>query len=52
MRAEQEYFLIDQKYYKMRSDLRSLDGHYRRPHRGPAAEDQYFGSIKTGFSHT
>lgn len=46
--AEQEYFLIDQKYYKMRSDLqltgRTLIG--APSPKGQQLEDQYFGSIK------
>jgi glutamine synthetase len=46
--AEQEYFLIDEKYYKMRSDLllagRTLTG--MASPKGQQLEDQYFGSIK------
>ncbi|NLG17370.1 MAG: glutamine synthetase type III [Fibrobacter sp.] len=45
---EQEYFLIDQKYYKMRTDLqltgRTLIG--APSPKGQQLEDQYFGSIK------
>ncbi|MDG5816723.1 glutamine synthetase III [Chitinispirillales bacterium ANBcel5] len=46
--AEQEYFLIDRAYYKMRSDLmltgRTLVG--ASSPKGQQLEDQYFGSIK------
>lgn len=46
--AEQEYFLIDESYYKMRTDLllagRSLIG--APSPKGQQLEDQYFGSIK------
>lgn len=46
--AEQEYFLIDAAYYKMRSDLmltgRTLVG--ADSPKGQQLEDQYFGSIK------
>ncbi|MBD3316010.1 MAG: glutamine synthetase type III, partial [Chitinivibrionales bacterium] len=46
--AEQEYFLIDQSYYKLRSDLqltgRTLVG--APSPKGQQLEDQYFGSIK------
>jgi glutamine synthetase len=45
---EQEYFLIDEAYYRMRSDLlltgRSLLG--APSPKGQQLEDQYFGSIK------
>lgn len=45
---EQEYFLIDERYYKMRSDLqlagRTLLG--EASSKGQQLEDQYFGSIK------
>jgi glutamine synthetase len=45
---EQEYFLIDEKYYRMRPDLvltgRSLVG--AGSPKGQQLEDQYFGSIK------
>jgi glutamine synthetase len=45
---EQEYFLIDEKYYKMRPDLqltgRTLLG--APSPKGQQLEDQYFGSIK------
>lgn len=45
---EQEYFLIDEAYYRMRPDLmltgRSLLG--APPSKGQQLEDQYFGSIK------
>jgi len=45
---EQEYFLIDERYYKMRTDLlltgRSLLG--EASSKGQQLEDQYFGSIK------
>ncbi|KMQ51207.1 Glutamine synthetase type III, GlnN [Chitinispirillum alkaliphilum] len=46
--AEQEYFLIDASYYKMRSDLiltgRTIIG--APSPKGQQLEDQYFGSIK------
>jgi glutamine synthetase len=46
--AEQEYFLIDERYYKMRTDLqlagRTLLG--EASSKGQQLEDQYFGSIK------
>ncbi len=45
---EQEYFLIDEAYYRMRSDLlltgRTLIG--APSPKGQQLEDQYFGSIK------
>ncbi|MGC4069922.1 MAG: glutamine synthetase III [Polyangiaceae bacterium] len=45
---EQEYFLIDRKYYEMRPDLiacgRSLFG--AAPYRGQELEDHYFGAIR------
>ncbi|MBN1760484.1 MAG: glutamine synthetase III [Chitinispirillaceae bacterium] len=45
---EQEYFLIDEAYYRMRSDLlltgRTLTG--AASPKGQQLEDQYFGSIK------
>jgi glutamine synthetase len=45
---EQEYFLIDERYYKLRTDLqlagRSLIG--EASSKGQQLEDQYFGSIK------
>ena len=45
---EQEYFLIDEKFYKMRQDLlltgRTLIG--AASPKGQQLEDQYFGSIK------
>jgi glutamine synthetase len=45
---EQEYFLIDAKYYKLRPDLmfagRTLQG--AKPPKGQELEDHYFGSIK------
>jgi glutamine synthetase len=45
---EQEYFLIDESYYRLRTDLqlagRSLIG--APPAKGQQLEDQYFGSIK------
>lgn len=45
---EQEYFLIDRKYYEKRPDLiitgRTLFG--ARPPKGQEMEDHYFGSIK------
>ncbi len=46
--AEQEYFLIDEKYFRMRQDLllcgRTLAG--AASPKGQQMEDQYFGSIK------
>ncbi len=46
--AEQEYFLIDRKYYKSRKDLmycgRTLMG--GRPPKGQEMDDHYFGAIK------
>lgn len=46
--AEQEYFLIDRKYFEQRNDLiftgRTLFG--GRPPKGQEMEDHYFGSIK------
>ncbi|MFC1595915.1 glutamine synthetase III [Candidatus Margulisiibacteriota bacterium] len=46
--AEQEYFLIDSKYYRLRQDLimsdRTLTG--APSPKGQQLEDQYFGSIK------
>ena len=46
--AEQEYFLIDRKYYKSRKDLtycgRTLLG--GRPPKGQEMDDHYFGAIK------
>ena len=46
--AEQEYFLVDRKFYERRPDLllcgRTLFG--RRPARHRRTEDHYFGSIK------
>jgi glutamine synthetase len=48
MGPEQEYFLIDRKYYEQRPDLiaggRSLFG--APPYRGQELEDHYFGAIK------
>ncbi len=48
MGPEQEYFLIDRKYYEMRPDLiaggRTLFG--APPYRGQELEDHYFGSIR------
>jgi glutamine synthetase len=45
---EQEYFLIDERYYKLRTDLqltgRTLVG--EASSKGQQLEDQYFGSIK------
>ena len=45
---EQEYFLIDERYYKLRTDLqltgRTLFG--ESSSKGQQLEDQYFGSIK------
>lgn len=46
--AEQEYFLIDKKYYNKRTDLiltgRTLFG--AKPPKGQEMEDHYFGSFK------
>ena len=46
--SEQEYFLVDRKYYEKRPDLimagRTLIG--ARPAKGQQMEDHYFGSIK------
>ena len=46
--AEQEYFLIDEKYFRMRQDLllcgRTLVG--AQSSKGQQMEDQYFGSIR------
>lgn len=46
--AEQEYFLIDKKYYNLRSDLqftgRTVFG--APPPKGQEMEDHYFGSLK------
>ncbi|HTA77053.1 MAG TPA: glutamine synthetase III [bacterium] len=48
MGPEQEYFLIDRKYYEQRPDLiasgRSLFG--APPYRGQELEDHYFGAIR------
>ncbi len=48
MGPEQEYFLIDRKYYELRPDLiasgRTLFG--AAPYRGQELEDHYFGSIR------
>jgi glutamine synthetase len=48
MGPEQEYFLIDRRYYEQRPDLiaagRSLFG--AAPYRGQELEDHYFGSIR------
>ncbi len=48
MGPEQEYFLIDRKYYELRPDLiaggRSLFG--AAPYRGQELEDHYFGAIR------
>ncbi len=45
--AEQEYFLVDRRFYKLRPDLvlagRSVYG--RKPAKGQELEDQYFGAI-------
>ncbi len=45
--AEQEYFLVDRRFYKLRQDLmlagRSVYG--RKPAKGQELEDQYFGAI-------
>lgn len=50
--AEQEYFLIDRKYYERRPDLiytgRTLYG--AKPAKGQEMEDHYFGSIKERIS--
>ncbi|MBO4343375.1 MAG: glutamine synthetase III [Clostridia bacterium] len=47
--AEQEYFLIDKKYYEQREDLiftgRTLFG--AKPPKGQEMDDHYFGTIKT-----
>lgn len=47
--AEQEYFLVDKKYYDQRNDLiycgRTLFG--AMPPKGQELDDHYFGSIKT-----
>jgi glutamine synthetase len=47
--AEQEYFLVDQRLFKLRADLviagRSVYGF--RPSKGQELEDQYFGSINS-----
>ena len=47
--AEQEYFLVDQKYFSQRNDLiycgRTLFG--AMPPKGQELDDHYFGSIKT-----
>ncbi|HIU34945.1 MAG TPA: glutamine synthetase III [Candidatus Pullichristensenella excrementigallinarum] len=49
---EQEYFLIDQKVFEKRPDLRyagrTLFG--ARPSKGQELEDQYFGALKTRIS--
>ncbi len=49
---EQEYFLIDKKYYEARKDLmftgRTLFG--SKPPKGQELEDHYFGSIKPRIS--
>jgi glutamine synthetase len=48
MGPEQEYFLIDRRFYEQRSDLisagRTLFG--ASPYRGQELEDHYFGSIR------
>jgi glutamine synthetase len=48
MGPEQEYFLIDRKYYELRPDLiasgRTLFG--AAPYRGQELEDHYFGAIR------
>ena len=48
MGPEQEYFLIDRRFYEQRSDLiaagRTLFG--AAPYRGQELEDHYFGSIR------
>ena len=50
--AEQEYFLIDEKMYQRRKDLkytgRTLFG--AKPPKGQEMEDHYFGAIKTRVS--
>lgn len=50
--AEQEYFLIDRKYYEQRPDLiytgRTLYG--AKPAKGQEMEDHYFGAIKERIS--
>ncbi|MBR3151715.1 MAG: glutamine synthetase III [Erysipelotrichaceae bacterium] len=50
--AEQEYFLIDKKYYDLREDLRltgrTLFG--AMPPKGQEMHDHYYGSIKTRVS--
>jgi glutamine synthetase len=50
---EQEYFLIDAKYYRQRPDLmfanRTLQG--ARPPKGQEMEDHYFGAIKERVLH-
>lgn len=50
--VEQEYFLIDRKYYEQRPDLiytgRTLYG--AKPAKGQEMEDHYFGSIKERIS--
>ena len=50
--AEQEYFLIDKKYYDLREDLiftgRTLFG--AMPPKGQEMNDHYYGSIKTRVS--
>jgi glutamine synthetase len=49
---EQEYFLIDRKYYEKRPDLiftgRTLFG--AKPPKGQEMEDHYFGPIKERIS--
>ena len=48
MGPEQEYFLVDRKYYELRPDLiaggRTLFG--AAPYRGQELEDHYFGAIR------
>ncbi len=50
--AEQEYFLIDKKYYEARRDLmftgRTLFG--AKPPKGQEMDDHYYGAIKTRVS--
>ena len=50
--AEQEYFLVDKKYFDMREDLkltgRTLFG--AMPPKGQELDDHYFGTIKTRIS--
>ena len=50
--AEQEYFLVDKKYFDMREDLkltgRTLFG--AMPPKGQELDDHYFGTIKTRVS--